>query len=668
MGNNFSLDANCKALWKLNSGALTTDSISTNTLTNDGVDEDTTNKKEGTAAGGFVAANTDYLYITDANLASGFPTKSGDTTKTFSVCFWLRMTTLPSGSDGYFPINKWDEMSTPNRLSWQLAIWGDGVDIHFLYCLGYNNGESVEVIKHETPLSAETWYHVTISYQNSDKAYALRLRDESGNVIGTDVTGTATLDANKLTVNSEPIMIGVGNNSNPSFWFNGQLDEIAFFNDIISDTEATRIATGTYPETIYPTTIYESATVADSISIGLAYKTINDFSKDTNCVALYNFETANTNEDTKGGNDLSGTITTDEGDYKQGAASGYFNHSTYYGYREDADLDAGFPLKSGDTNKKISVCFWFQMEGIPGTGTYHNFVTKHQPGTANKRSFAVEMADTAKIYALLGYNAGVDIEVLGPHDTALSIYTWYHVTVTYDDSDKSWAIRIRDREGSVIGTDKTGTATNNINVEDGPFTVGASKGDAFQNFFWGLIDELVVFKDIITSDEATRIAKGNYPESVYPDTIYESVTVTEDVTVTGIAAPSLIEISIYDQSVLTEIAVVSTGYLVGSVVWGHDTDVDETNVVNLSSWIGTGTASGSGDDEIITLSEGQYMDSPDVNISGMVTLAWNKYKAGGTPTVKYKTANAQASLDAAEWTDYTDQFNSLGWVRSKIEG
>jgi hypothetical protein len=44
MTNDFSSDVNCKALWKMDSAALTTDSKSTNILTNVGVAADTTNQ------------------------------------------------------------------------------------------------------------------------------------------------------------------------------------------------------------------------------------------------------------------------------------------------------------------------------------------------------------------------------------------------------------------------------------------------------------------------------------------------------------------------------------------------------------------------------------------------------------------------------------------------
>ncbi len=79
-----------KALWSLDNGALTTDSIGTNTLTdNNTVGTDTVNYKEGDASADFESSNSEYLSITDANLDSGFPLKSGES-GTFSVTFWYK--------------------------------------------------------------------------------------------------------------------------------------------------------------------------------------------------------------------------------------------------------------------------------------------------------------------------------------------------------------------------------------------------------------------------------------------------------------------------------------------------------------------------------------------------------------------------------------------------
>ena len=56
MANDFTNDANCKALWNFDDGALTTDSKGTNTLTNSGVTADTVDFKEGNASGDFKAS------------------------------------------------------------------------------------------------------------------------------------------------------------------------------------------------------------------------------------------------------------------------------------------------------------------------------------------------------------------------------------------------------------------------------------------------------------------------------------------------------------------------------------------------------------------------------------------------------------------------------------
>ena len=80
MANDFSGDSSCKALWRFESGALTTDSKSTNTLTNNGGIEETTNHMEGSCAVAIASGSSQYLNIPNANLVSGFPLKSDDTT------------------------------------------------------------------------------------------------------------------------------------------------------------------------------------------------------------------------------------------------------------------------------------------------------------------------------------------------------------------------------------------------------------------------------------------------------------------------------------------------------------------------------------------------------------------------------------------------------------
>src|SRR4030067_604098 len=101
MANNFSNDADCVAVWNLESGALGVDSKGGNTLTNTGVVANSSLYKQGAASGDFELSESDYMSITDAALDSGFPLKSGDSNKKISACGWFRPESLPA-STTYF--------------------------------------------------------------------------------------------------------------------------------------------------------------------------------------------------------------------------------------------------------------------------------------------------------------------------------------------------------------------------------------------------------------------------------------------------------------------------------------------------------------------------------------------------------------------------------------
>ena len=244
MDNHFSVDTNCVTLWRMESGALTVDSKGTNTLTNvNTVVADTVNFKEGAASADFEFDNVEYFYITDANLDAGFPLKSGDTTKNISVCTWIRLESLHA-TDARPIYSKVVNDGTWFPFSFLFAVKATGeVDLS----VGYSNGASIESVVHASVLDLATWYHITVSYQNSDKAYAIRIRDTGGTVVGTDLVGTFTLDANKLYVGSDELCIGSAfNNVSGGEYYDGLIDEVVVFKDIITADEATLIAKGLY--------------------------------------------------------------------------------------------------------------------------------------------------------------------------------------------------------------------------------------------------------------------------------------------------------------------------------------------------------------------------------------------------------------------------------------
>jgi hypothetical protein len=495
VANDFSTDSNCVALYNFESGALTTDSKSTNTLTDvNTVTADTTNFKQGTASANFEYDSTQAFFRPDSDLTSGFPLKSDDTNKNISVCAWFRLESLHA-TLGRHLLSK---MNT-NQYSLRMGVWTTG---YFYVNLGFNSGTEEEGINHASTLSLATWYHVTFTYKNSDKSYALRIRDSSGNAVGSDVTGTATLDANKLSINAQDFMVGTAawNDVAIQMW-DGLIDEFAVFKDILTETESTNIAKGLYAGPV------------------------NDFSTDSNCVALYNFENGALTTDSKGTNTLTDVNTVlaelEVGNYRQGKASAYFHIPNQEClYITDSNLAAGFPLKNGDTTKNISVCAWIYGYWNADNNIRQIFCKLGKAsGSDVTNSFQVRVhkddgsGDARKLTLILGYNGGLSEEEI-LHGTQLSSDTWYHITATYQNSDKSYALRIRDINYNVVGSDVTGTATldaNKLNVADGQLTIGAAYYDGTYSQWWeDLIDELVVFKDILTEAESTNIAKGLY--------------------------------------------------------------------------------------------------------------------------------------------------------------
>lgn len=236
----------------------------------------------------------------------------------------------------------------------------------------------------------------------------------------------------------------------------------------------------------------------------------NDFSGDPNCVALWRFEDSALTADSKGTNTLTNNavVVSNQVDYKEGAASADFEvGSTQYFDIADSDLDAGFPLKNGDANKKISICSWFQMESLSTTlGLYSKYDI-----TLNTRSLFIRVNTNGTFQINMGYNGGVggeDIYNAG----SLVAGRFYHYGFTFQDSDKAWKVVVWDDTGGSKVIDASGTTTNNINVGDAPVAIGLTYYDNTTpiSSFDGEIDEVPVFKDILTTGEIDEIRSGTY--------------------------------------------------------------------------------------------------------------------------------------------------------------
>lgn len=242
-------DAACVFLYNFETGALTTDTASTNTLTNSGVSEEAVLYKQGSVCGHWTSGESDYMVILDSALTSDCSIKYGyGSPIAFTIGFWARFDTLPGGS-GYDLFSKYYHSDGKKTVKISL-----NTDDQIAMAIGYNNGLDNETATHASALSADTWYHIVCTYDNADKSYRIRIHDES-DVVGSDATGTLTLDANKIVLSQEELTIGAYN-SGASNYLNGYLDEMYMTNDVMTSDEIDQVWAGTYPDILNETTYY----------------------------------------------------------------------------------------------------------------------------------------------------------------------------------------------------------------------------------------------------------------------------------------------------------------------------------------------------------------------------------------------------------------------------
>lgn len=231
MANDFSTDPRCKAVWRFENNLE--DSKGGNHLTGvNGVGFDSNEKKEGSYAGVFEKANSEYAYRTDADLDSGFPFKNGDTTKKITVCFWVRPWSF------VYPAYIYAKYDTNNRRSFAVARYGN----YFRVYSGYNGGASYEYFDASLITSNNEWYHVGVVFDGLNKTGLMRIYRASNETVY-----TWSFDFNNETyVADANLTVAARHDANSSYLHDGHLDEMVVFNDLLSVIDIDRIRAGTY--------------------------------------------------------------------------------------------------------------------------------------------------------------------------------------------------------------------------------------------------------------------------------------------------------------------------------------------------------------------------------------------------------------------------------------
>lgn len=488
MANDFSSFSACKAYWRFEPGGITVDSISTNTLTvNNSANvwqmTAPNNFREG--SGGIylerVGSNYGNLSITDANLSSGFPFKSGDATQLITVTCWIRP--LISTGD-YNDRIVWSKWNTTAGRTLELSIYGGAFYIY----AGYNSGASSQSLYTSGTYSApNTWHFVAVSVDGVNKKARLLIWREAGIQRWDRYEYSIT---NAFSVMSADWRIGT--NANAAAPYFGWIDEVSVFNSILSENTIEKIRCGTFSGS------------TDSYA--------NDFSTCNNCKAYYRFEPGGLTTDSKSTNHLTAsasppTSSTAWWGYNEGTGSAlYTRTSSQCHYITDANLPSGFPTKSGETNTTFTVCFWMRYSSAT---QYGGLVSKYL-ATGNLRSWSILWGNTNQIIVLWGTTNGTVAETFNCGTSSVGTNQWYHISVAFDGPNKKILVVIHPQWGKYPSSILEFTPTNTLSAVGSELRIGSYDG---VNYWNGYIDEVVIFDKFLSMADMDAVRSGTFAGS-----------------------------------------------------------------------------------------------------------------------------------------------------------
>jgi hypothetical protein len=249
--NNFSSDTNCKACWKFDSGLFGVDSIGGFNLAPYGGSEssETEDFRQGDAC---IELSGRCYWDETRTIPVGYPLR--DANKKISIVGWFRYSSIGSGVYSVY-----DTLLDQRVLT--VLYGGD-----FSCRIGINGGTGSEVIFSGGSPEAGKWYHFGFTLDDSDKSWKLVVFDRSAN---SKIINTSGNYINSIhTTSYAAVMLGaVYSNPYPGQGFNGRLDEIAVFDDVLTFDEIDEIRQGTFMAADFQTSVGENAPIiSDSIS------------------------------------------------------------------------------------------------------------------------------------------------------------------------------------------------------------------------------------------------------------------------------------------------------------------------------------------------------------------------------------------------------------------
>lgn len=522
MANNFSTDSSCYADWEFVSGALATDSKGGNTLTLVGSPVEGSIYPPGLAASLALNGSSQYAYIPDGSLPTGFPWKSTDIVMQGTVSCWIYANSFPNYPQ---PWSKYNNAVTsglvPNCTS------GSGA-LNFGWC----HGGSLVNISTGLTLSTGVWYHLTCIIDGVNKILKIILYNASTGAVSYFLNNPA----NPLTAYSADWQIGnsgiYGSANDDNYW-DGWISQLVVFNRLLSLGEILKIINQAY------TGPYAAASPG------------NNFSGDSRFQARWRFEAGALETDSIGTNTLTanGSPTADPLGVQEGADAANLGAVNSCFSIADSALSANFPWKTTGNNQG-TLCGWFIFTGLDNSGSTLQALWGKGPesGYGGVGAFVAGGG--------LGGTAG-DLTVLINstfYDTGFAIPTMVPLHIAFVIDGVGLTLKVR------VYNYITGIAT-----DYGPFTITAPSLGTYTDAFalgnstgrlstfivytmGGWLDEVVVANALLSDAEIDEIREETYAlvttitGTVAAILAQEAAAIAGTPLVTGAATPSLSQV------------------------------------------------------------------------------------------------------------------------------
>lgn len=220
-------DATTVALYQFEGSFLLTDSINSNTLTNNGsVVTNSSDTQEASFSASFNGSS--YLSIADGDQSSDFPLKNGASNKEFTITSWFKLTNVTG------PKVLWGKGDAVNR-SVQFAILANGN-------IGYrvHTGVVFQDIDFGASLTANVWYHYGFEANHDTNAHRLVLYN------ATTGSETITIASGTIAVPTPAAPWTIGAAGDGSAHITGLVDEFSINGRTLGVPDIREIRNGVY--------------------------------------------------------------------------------------------------------------------------------------------------------------------------------------------------------------------------------------------------------------------------------------------------------------------------------------------------------------------------------------------------------------------------------------